>query len=502
MINEECKMHQRHKSTVVTLKSILGIVFLVGLSCQKLAEDVSWLDKVHEEGRQLFYQTIVQTIASHPKRHRLTQNEIQKIQDLETTYERLYDLLMNIYYQKEEPILQELLENRSIVSRTRFKRVYHRIATFAATNFVECFFETDEATEFIKDKMPKYKELDAVDLVIRSIGYHAKLANPDKKSSIKPLSPEFDRQGALDAARFREAHKMTKGRGVRIAILDTGIDESHPIFKNTQWGEHFSLVGRTGKPWESDASLVDWGYHGTLISSIAARYAPEAQLTMYKFGDGDTQNDPPYQYLMQCMVAACIYKAVHDGNDIISISASGGTVDVKYLRDAIEYAHQNNRIVVSGNLYYRWYQQGFRRNYPGQYPSVISVTAAEKKEDGSYGYWKICAPDSTTGVAAPNDIFAGFPTYVVEEDTYIPSISAAIPAVAALCAMTVSVFPPLGTEKPGEYADVVINLVTENANPGIVGFDGFSPECGHGMIDAERTIQSAMNLNNKRKALD
>lgn len=227
-----------------------------------------------------------------------------------------------------------------------------------------------------------------------------------------------------------------------------------------------------------------------------------SHFTVYKFGDGDTQNDPAYQYLMQCMVAACIYKAVHDGNDIISISASGGSVDVKYLRDAIEYAHQNNRIVVSGNLYYRWYQHGFRRNFPGQYPTVISVTAAEKKEDGSYGYWNICAPDSTTGVAAPNNIFAGFPTYIDEEDTYIPSISAAIPTVAALFAMTISAYPRLGTENPGEYADTVMNLVIENANPRIVGFEGFSPECGHGMIDAERTIKSAINLNDKRQALN
>lgn len=492
-------MFQRLRTSHFIEKSILGIIVLLTFSCQKLAQDVSWLDRVHEEGRQLFYQTIVQKITSHPKRHQLTQTEIQKIQEVKTTYERLYDLLMNIFYQKEEPILQELLESRSGKSRARFKRVYQGIVMLAAMNFVECFFETDEATEFIKSNLPKYNGLDAVDLVIRSIGYHSKLDSPDKKADIKPLSPEFDKQGALDAARFREAHKVTKGKGVRIAILDTGIDESHLIFTNTRWGKHFSLVGRTGKPWESDASLVDWGYHGTLISSIAARYAPEAQLTVYKFGDGDTQNDPAYQYLMQCMVAACIYKAVHDGNDIISISASGGSVDVKYLRGAIEYAHQNNRIVVSGNLYYRWYQHGFRRNFPGQYPTVISVTAAEKKENGSYGYWNICAPDSTTGVAAPNDIFAGFPTYIDEEDTYIPSISAAIPTVAALFAMTISAYPRLGTENPGEYADTVMNLVIENANPGIVGFEGFSPECGHGMIDAESTIKSAINLNDKRQ---
>ena len=146
---------------------------------------------------------------------------------------------------------------------------------------------------------------------------------------------------------------------------------------------------------------------------------------MYKFGDGETQNDPPYQLLMQCLVAASIYKAVHDGNDIISISASGSSLDLDYLRQACQYAYDHNTVIISGNLYSRWYKMGNVLNFPSQYETVVSVTAAEPREDGSYGYWDVCAPDKSTFVAAPNDIFAGMPTYMDEEDTYIPSISAA-----------------------------------------------------------------------------
>ena len=127
------------------------------------------------------------------------------------------------------------------------------------------------------------------------------------------------------------------------------------------------------------------------------------------------------------------------------------------------------------------------------------MTAAEPKGDGSYGYWDVCAPDENTFVAAPNDIFAGVPTYMEEDDMYIPSISAAIPVVAALFALTISEYPRLGTEEPGEYADTVMNLVKDNANPKTVGFDGFSPECGYGLIDAEKTVKSAAELQSKRK---
>jgi len=489
----------------VRWKSYIGITFILcvifwGISCQKKAQDVSWMDSLHEQGRKIFYQTIKEELIAHPGKNRLTEMEITKIMEAESRYERLYELLINIFYQKDEPVFNGLLEKRDDESKSRFSHMYLDLARFSAYNFIECFFLTDASTDYIRNNLPKYKDMDAVDLIIRSIGYHAKLDIPETKMFANPLSPEFDKQGALDAAKFRQAHKTTKGKGVKIAILDTGIDDSHSVFKNTDWGKHFSLVGRVGKPWATDSPVVDWGSHGTLISSVAARYAPEAQITIYKFGDGDTQNDPPFQLLIQCMIAASIYKAVHDGNDIISISASGASLDVDYLREACQYAHDNNRIVISGTLYSRWFKKGNVLNFPAQYETVVSVTAAEKRADGSYGYWDVCAPDKTTMVATPNDIFGAFPTYIEEEDTYIPSISAAIPVVAAHFALVISEYPRLGREGHGEYAQTIINLVIENANPQMVGFDGFSPECGYGLIDAEKTVKAALLLNKKRAA--
>jgi len=477
---------------------IINSFFLL-ISCQKKGPDTSWLDLVHEEGRGIFSQTIKDEISVHPRKCELTETEITKIMEAESRYEKLYELLINIFYQKDEPIFRELIENGDRESRSRFRGMYLDLARFSARMFVESFFATDRSTQIIREMMPAYKELDAVDLVVRSIGYHAKLDTPVLPGETKPLSPEFDKQGALDAAKFREAHKITKGKGANIALLDTGIDMSHPVFAKTDWGKHFSFIGRTGKPWSTDAPIIDWGFHGTAISSIATRYAPEAQITMYKFGDGETQNDPPYQLLMQCIVAASIYRAVHDGNDIISISASGSSLDIDYLREACQYAYENNTVIVCGNLYSRWYKMGNVLNFPSQYKTVVSVTTAEPKGDGAYGYWDVCAPDEETFVAAPNDIFAAFPTYMDEEDAYIPSISAAIPVVAALFALTISEYPRSGSEAPGEYADAVMNLVKNNANPKAVGFDGFSPECGYGLIDAAKTVKSAVELNKSRK---
>ena len=488
----------RHHPERIRLWRPATILFLAGglaglfASCQKPVPAGVWLDRLHEEARGVFHGTVREEIAVHPKRSSLTPGELAKIEGVETLYPRLFEILINIFYQKDEPVFSGLIQKDDKASRSRFDRMYLDLARFSGHMFVEAFFATDPLNDKMRQTYEPYKNLDAVDLVLRGVGANAKLdPAPPREFFKNALSPEFERQGALDAARFREAHKITRGKGAKIAILDTGIDESHSVFKNTKWGKHFSLVGRIGQPWTADASMVDWGWHGTLITSVAACYAPEAEITVYKMLDGDTQNDPVYQLLLESIVAACIYRAVHDGNDVISISASGANLDLEYLRDACRYAYERNRVLVSGALYSKWFKQGNIKNYPSQYKGVVNVTAANKKPDGTYGYWDVCAAQDSNTIAAPNDIFGAFPTYVGKEDAYIPSISAAIPVVSSLFALLVSADPRKGDEPPGAYAQALIDLVTGNASPERVGFKGFSPECGYGMIDAEKTVKAA-----------
>ncbi len=489
------------KPPVALMFILLGFSCLCLFACHDKAAklDQARLDSLFAKGKALFYQTIREEISARPDRGLLTETELQKIREAETRYGRLYGILMNVFYQKDEPTFSALLQKGDKASGERFSEMYLDLSRFAGHMFVETFFQTDFATDLARKGNPAFKDLDAVDIVIRSVGYGAKLDAPPQREPFKdPASPEFERQGALDSARFRQAHLLTRGKGAKIGILDSGIDESHSIFKNTRWGKSFSFVGRDGQPWSDDAPLVDWGWHGTLISSVAACFAPEARLTMYKVLDGDTQNDPPYLLLLECFLAAGIYRGVHDGNDVISISASGATLDSDYLREACQYAYDQNRVLVSGALYSKWFKQGIRRNFPAQYKTVIAVTAAQKNPDGTYGYWDVCAAQDENTIAAPNDIFGAFPTYVGEKDRYIPSISAAIPVVSSLFALAVSAHPRQGGEPAGAYARLMMDLVIKNASPERVGFHGFSPECGYGMVDAERTVKAALALNGKR----
>lgn len=488
-------LHPYMKRAFVACILFLGIASRVAF--METANDKSWLDSLYEQGRKSFYQTIIEEIKVHPKQNLLTETEKKKIMELETRYRRLYEILINVYYQKDEPIFRILIEHGSEQSRQKFRSMFLDLARFAGHNFVECFFHPSPNLEYIRKLLPAFRGKDKVDLIIRSVGYFAKLDIPEPKKISKRLSPEFDKQWGLDAGRFREAHRITKGEEVRVAVLDSGIDMTHPIFRKTRMGNHFSLVGREGKPWATDAPLVDWGWHGTNVSSVVARYAPEAQITMYKRSDADTQNNAPFPLLLNSFLAAAIYRAVHDGNDVINISA-GSNVEISYSKEACQYAYENNVIIVTGSPYYLSRYLGNDKNFTGQYDTTISVTAIERRGEGEYGYWEIAAPEVSTTVSAPNGIFCAAPYYVNMKDEYGPSISLASPAVASLIALVISVYPRLGTEGPGEYFETIKKLLIENANPEALDFQGFSPECGYGLIDAEKTVKNAALLNSKR----
>jgi len=469
------------------------VLCLLTSFCGKTEKSDDWMNHVFAEGTGLFFQTVTTALDRHPDRGQLSDTEIAKIRTLDKQFPRTYGLLINMYYQKEEPIFRTLLEHGTEESRNLFRKQFLELAEFSARNFVRSLFLPGLHPDFIRNVQPRFKGKDRVDLILLSMGYFARLDEPEAESFANALSPEFDKQWGLDAANFRKAHRLSKGKGAKIAIIDSGIDTAHSIFKTTPFGEHFALVGRDGPPWRSGTPAVDWGWHGTIVSSIVARYSPEARITLYKGMDADTMNDAPYPLILAHFMAACIYKAVHDGNDIINISAGLGR-DFPYVKDACQYAYDNNVLIVTASPYYLGKYLGNNYSFPGSYDSTISVTGIERNEDGGYGYWPVAAPEVTTTVGAPCAPFVAYPTYMEEQDDYAPGISCATPIVASAVALAVSEFPRTGMEKPGGYFEVIKKLLTDTSRPEACGFQGFTPECGYGLIDAEQMVLRARQL--------
>ncbi|KLT19873.1 S8 family peptidase [Neobacillus vireti] len=165
----------------------------------------------------------------------------------------------------------------------------------------------------------------------------------------------------------------TKGKGITIAILDTGCESSHPDLKDRIiGGRNFTKDDR------SDQTIYkDYNGHGTHVAGTMAAtandlgvigVAPEANLLIVKVLD--KQGSGQYEWIING-----IYYAIEQQVDIISMSL-GGPADVPELHEAIQKAVASGILVVcaAGN-------EGDGRDstnelsYPAAYNEVISVGA-------------------------------------------------------------------------------------------------------------------------------
>lgn len=165
--------------------------------------------------------------------------------------------------------------------------------------------------------------------------------------------------------------KETKGKGVTIAILDTGCDSTHPdLQERIIGGQNF-----TDDDGSNSDIFLDYNGHGTHVAgTIAAQkddkgvvgVAPEASLLIVKVLN--KRGSGQYEWIING-----IYYAIEQKVDIISMSL-GGPADLPELHEAIKKAVSNNILVVcaAGNE-----GDGIDSTdeyaFPGRYNEVISV---------------------------------------------------------------------------------------------------------------------------------
>lgn len=128
-----------------------------------------------------------------------------------------------------------------------------------------------------------------------------------------------DIRGKLDA----NGERLT-GKGIKIAVIDTGIDYDHPDLRDNYKGG-YDVIDDDGDPMETTKEQGSSTFHGTHVAGIIAAngkikgVAPEVEIYAYRAlgpgGKGTTEQ-----------VIEAIEKAVADGVDIINLSL-GNTVN-------------------------------------------------------------------------------------------------------------------------------------------------------------------------------
>lgn len=303
-----------------------------------------------------------------------------------------------------------------------------------------------------------------------------------------PADPVRAAEYWLDGAKIREAWQTTRGEGVTIAVIDTGIGKVPGVFDEAVVGG--TDVSGAGTPdGRTPLGAVD-GNHGSWVASLAAGrgapdgtgmigVAPEANLLSISVGFGAAAT---VSFTEQ--VAKAIRWAVDNGADVINLSFTTNTLDWDESWDsAFLYAFERDVVVVvaAGN-------RGTGTDVigaPATIPGVLTVAGVDQTGTASFG---ASTQGITIGIAAPSEGLLG-----VSADGKVVSwdgTSGAAPIVAGIVALVRAAHPDLNAAN-------VINRVIRTAMPVEEITSVPDPLYGYGLVDAAGAVSADVPLVDK-----
>jgi len=280
-----------------------------------------------------------------------------------------------------------------------------------------------------------------------------------------------ERQYWLEDYGIEQAWSITRGEGVRIAIIDTGVDGTHTDLDGAVIaGADFSGLG-------SPNGQTPVGFdrrHGTMVASLAAGRgsgdgngvmgsAPAAEIITASMSFGSGAISPDDQ------IARAVRFSVDAGADVISLSLTRNTRDwPESWDDAFTYAAQNDVVVIAaaGNRGSGTVSVGA----PATMPGVLTVGGVT--EDGIASD-AASSQGITIGVMAPSEGLVG----AVPGGGYVSwtGTSGATPIVAGIAALVRSAYPSMD-------ANNVINRLLVTATPASENIP--DPLYGYGLVNA------------------
>lgn len=292
------------------------------------------------------------------------------------------------------------------------------------------------------------------------------------KALMAPNDPMFAQQHGPKLTQAPEAWNISRGKGVTIAIVDTGVDTEHPDLKNKMVAG-YNVLDRSSNPRDDNG-------HGTHCAGVAgaetnnatgiAGMAPDAKIMPIKaLNSGGGGSD--------ALVAEGVVWAVDHGAQIVSLSL-GTPEESAPLKDACAYAAVKGVLVVAamGNA------GNGDKNYPAAYPGVLAVGATDEQDKeadfSQYGEWiSVCAPG--TG------IYSTFPTYNVtlNDDGYpteyaaLDGTSMATPMVAGVAALVKAKYPSYRPEQIKQRIEATADRAS-----------AFNIHTGNGRINALKSL--------------
>ncbi|MGM0370592.1 MAG: S8 family serine peptidase, partial [Bacillota bacterium] len=268
---------------------------------------------------------------------------------------------------------------------------------------------------------------------------------------------------------------------VTVAVVDTGIDDSHPEFGNM---DGYNSI-------EDNSNYTDNNGHGTHVAgtiNIANREKVVGVnqninlLAVKVLGESDTESDTT----TNMDISDGIKWAVNQGADVINLSL-GGSLPSQLVKEAVNYAHQQGTTVIaaSGN------DGRSAVSFPARYENTIAVGAidhnfelANFKQDGkssSKGLnLDLVAPGKSVYSTVPeSSSYSGYDTY--------SGTSMAAPHVSGVAAMLLAndvVDTPEQLKR--QLQETAQDLGAQNSDN-----QGWDPFYGAGLINAHAALTNA-----------
>jgi type VII secretion-associated serine protease mycosin len=307
-------------------------------------------------------------------------------------------------------------------------------------------------------------------------------AGPAQADSIR------EQQWELGAMHAQQVWQTSKGKGVTVAVLDTGVDGSHPDLS----GQVLPTKDFIGFGAKQGARA--WARHGTAMAGIIAGHghgpggedgilgiAPEAKVLPVRVILEST--DPARKQARASKggaLAAGIRWAADHGADVINLSLGDDSASAHpepAEDEAVQYALAKGSVVVAsaGN----GGEDGDHISYPAAYPGVIAVAAVD--QNGTHAsfstrhwYASVSAPGVGVVIADPDrKYYKGWGT------------SAASAYVSGAVALLRSALPKL---TPAQ----IKKLLTDTARNAPQG--GRDDARGYGFVDPQAALAAARKL--------
>ncbi|HEY1065491.1 MAG TPA: S8 family serine peptidase, partial [Pirellulales bacterium] len=245
------------------------------------------------------------------------------------------------------------------------------------------------------------------------------------------------------------------GRGVIVAVLDTGIDYNHSEFAGRIWTNAGEIAGNglddDGNGFADDvhgwnfvevnADPLDESGHGTHVAGLIAA----ARNNVGSTGVAYDATIMPIQVLAANGasytddIAAGVYYAVDNGAKIINMSLGAGA-DTYVLREAIAYAAQHGVLIVAASGNTSAATPDWPARYSSMFDNVISV-GSYGAQNGHSSFSNVVGTSQSVQVDAPGESIYS----TLRNNSYgtYTGTSMATPQVAGLAALMLSANPNL-----------------------------------------------------------